>query len=115
VVIHLASDLDGSLPLICATVDARDRVWGSECFGGTPTEIGARAFMRIDFENKSITRPKRITPTKFMEKSAQQLLLQGAELGYGWDFALEQTTGRFSASLTNLHGAFLLFGSCTLF
>jgi hypothetical protein len=50
-----------------------------------------------------------------MEKSAQQLLLQGAELGYGWDFALEQTTGRFSASLTNLHGAFLLFGSCTLF
>lgn len=109
----LANDFDGSLPLICATVDARDCVWGSECFGGTPTEIGAPAFMRIDFENKSITGPQRSTPIRLLEKSEQQLLLQGAELGYGWVFALEQNTGRFSASLTNLHGAFLLFGSCT--
>jgi hypothetical protein len=47
-----------------------------------------------------------------MEKSENQLLMQGSELGFGWTFAIDQTNGYFSASLTNIDGTFLLFGSC---
>jgi hypothetical protein len=109
----LAADFDGSKRLICATVEARDCVSGNECFRGLPDEVGAPAFVRIDFERKSIVGPHRTTPILFMEKSDKQLLLQGTELGYAWVLALDPATGRFSASLTNTDGAFVLFGSCT--
>lgn len=108
-----ASDFDGSKRLICATVDARDCVLQETCIGGPPYEIGAPAFLRIDFERKAILGPQRTTPILFMEKSEQQVLLQGSEIGYAWALALDQASGRFAASLTNLDGTFVLFGSCT--
>jgi len=108
-----ASDFDGSKRLICATVEARDCVSGGECFRGLPDEVGAPAFVRIDFEKKSLFGPHRTAPIRSMEKDERQLLLQGVELGYVWVIALDQESGRFSASLTNREGAFVLFGSCT--
>ncbi len=53
------------------------------------------------------------TPILFMDKGERQLLLQGTELGYAWALALNRTSGRFSAPLTDRDGAFVLFGSCT--
>lgn len=108
-----AADFDGSKALICATVEARDCVLGSTCYAGHAREIGAPGFVRIDFAGKSIKGPERTTPIALMEKSENQLLLQGTELGYGWAFAINQTNGDFSAALTNIDGTFLLFGSCT--
>lgn len=108
-----AGDFDGSKRLICATVEARDCVPGEECFRGLPQDVGAPSFVHIDFENKSLIGPHRTTPILYLEKGERQLLLQGTELGYAWVFALDQTNGRFSASLTNHDGAFVLFGSCT--
>jgi hypothetical protein len=108
-----AADFDGSKRLICATVEARDCVPGEACLRGLPDEVGAPAFVRIDFEKKFLVGPHRTTPILFMEKGEKQLLLQGTELGYAWVLALDQTNGRFSASLTDLGGAFVLFGACT--
>lgn len=108
-----ASDFDGSKPLICATVEARDCVLGTACYAGEAREIGAPSFMRIDFSKKTITGPERTTPIVAMENSENQLLMQGAELGFGWTFAINQANGYFSASMTNVDGTFLLFGSCT--
>jgi hypothetical protein len=107
-----AGDFDGSRPLICAVAEARDCVSGVDCFGGLPGEFGAPAFIRIDFARKAIVGPKRTTPIVHQEKTPQQLLLQGTELGYAWALAIEQPSGRFSASLTNHDGAFVLFGAC---
>lgn len=108
-----AADFDGSKRLICATVEARDCVAGDECFRGLPDEVGAPNFVRIDFEKKSVFGPHRTTPIRFIEKDEHQLLLQGAELGFVWVIALDRESGRFSASLTNREGAFVLFGACT--
>jgi hypothetical protein len=110
----IASDFDGSNPLICATVEARDCVLSLGCYAGEAKEIGAPAFMRIDFAKKTITGTERTTPIVTMEKNESQLLMQGMEMGYGWAFAINQTDGSFSASLTDINGSFLLFGSCTL-
>ena len=107
-----ADDFDGSRQLICATVEARDCIFGEACFHGSSYEIGAPAFLQIDFAQKSIIGPQRTTPILFMEKGDGQLLLQGTELGYGWSLALDQASGRFTASLTNIEGVFVLFGSC---
>ncbi|MFC1720260.1 hypothetical protein ACFL00_03870 [Pseudomonadota bacterium] len=110
----LASDFDGSKPLICATVEARDCVLTRRCFTGEAREVGAPEFMRIDFAKKTITGTERTTAIAALEKSENQLLMQGAELGFGWTLAIDQTNGYFSGSITNLEGTFLLFGSCTL-
>lgn len=108
-----AADFDGSRRLLCATAEARDCVSGESCFGGLPDDVGAPVFLQIDFEKKAIAGPKRTTPIRLMEQDERQLLLQGTELGYAWVFALDRTSGKFSASLTDLEGAFVLFGSCT--
>ena len=108
-----AADFDGSKRLICAPVEAMDCVAGAECIKGNPDDIGAPAFMRIDFAGKAIAGPGRTTPIKHMETAASQVLLQGTEVGYAWALALDRSSGKFSATLTNREGTFVLFGSCT--
>jgi len=109
----LAADFDGTKPLICATVDARDCVRGQDCFRGLAEAIGAPQFFRVDFAQKSIQGPNRTTPITVMEITEGQVLLQGKELGFAWVVALDQSSGRFSGTLTNAGGAFVLFGNCT--
>ena len=107
-----AGDFDGSKPLICATVDAMDCVSGEDCTKGRPGDLGPPAFLRIDFAKKTIGGPKRTTPIVSMDTTEEQVLLQGNEQGYGWTFALDQEGGKFSATLVNRDGVFVLFGSC---
>ncbi|MCW8926100.1 MAG: hypothetical protein OQJ84_07580 [Xanthomonadales bacterium] len=108
-----AGDYDGSQPLICATVEARDCVLRDTCFSGNPGELGAPAFIRIDFKKKLLKGEEITSPILNMASQENQLILQGTELDFGWTFSLEQASGKFAASLTNAEGAFLLYGSCT--
>jgi len=108
-----AADFDGSNPLICATVDAMDCVSGQDCATGRPGEMGAPAFLRIDFAKKTIGGTKRTSSIVSMEISENQILFQGKELDYGWTLALDQENGKFAATLANRDGVFVLFGSCT--
>lgn len=108
-----AGDFDGSKLLICAPVEAISCAPGEACTKGRPDDIGAPAFMRIDFAKKAIIGPKRTSPILFMEKNETQLLLQGTELGYAWTLALDQEGGSMAATLVGRDGAFVLFGSCT--
>lgn len=109
----VASDFDGSKLLICATVEAMDCASGEDCTKGRPDDIGAPAFLRIDFAKKSIGGPKRSTQILFIEKSEGQILLQGTELGHAWTLALDQMNGKMAVTLVDREGAFVLFGSCT--
>jgi hypothetical protein len=109
----LAADFDGSRALICANLNASDCGPGQACVRTRPDDIGAPVFMRIDFENKSIVGPKRTTPIASLDKSGNQLLLQGTELGYAWSVALDTGSGRLAATLVDREGVFVLFGACT--
>jgi hypothetical protein len=109
----LAGDFDGSRLMICATVEALDCVSGEECEKGRPEDIGAPTFLRIDISNKSVIGPKQASPIVFMERTEDQLLLQGKERGFGWTMSLDQATGKLVTTLVNQHGAYVLFGSCT--
>ena len=109
----VAADFDGSKTILCAPVEAMDCTPGAVCQRGTPDDIGAPQFIRIDFGKKMVIGPKRSTPIASIEKDEAQVLLQGSELGYGWSIAVDQQSGRMSATLTDHEGAFVLFGSCT--
>jgi len=108
-----AADFDGSKTIICAPIEAMDCSPGVVCSKGTPNDIGAPAFLRIDFGKKVVIGPKRNTPIVAVEKDETQVLLQGFELGYAWSIAVNQQDGEMSATLTNHEGAFVLFGPCT--
>lgn len=109
----LAADFDGSKPLICAPVSAIDCMRGDECLSGLPEDIGAPAFMRLDFARKTITGPKSVSPILLQEKTAEQLLLQGREGPFGWTMSLDLASGDMSLSLMSNKAAYVLFGSCT--
>jgi hypothetical protein len=110
----MAGDFDGSRVLICAPVQAFDCAAGEDCGKGLPEEIGAPAFMRIDVANKAVIGPKRTSSILWTDKSDTQLLLQGTEFGYGWVIAIDQETGRMTATLANHENVFVLFGACTV-
>jgi hypothetical protein len=109
-----AGDFDGSRILICAPVQAFDCAAGEDCGKGLPEEIGAPAFMRIDVANKAVIGPKRTSPILWTDESDTQLVLQGNELGYGWVIAVDQESGKMTATLANREGAVVLFGACTV-
>lgn len=108
----LAGDFDGSKPLICAPVVVMDCVIDEGCTKGTPDEMGAPAFMRIDFGKKLVIGEKRVTPIMFMDKNENQVLLQGIELGFGWTLVVTPE-GRFATTMVDHSGVFLMSGSCT--
>jgi hypothetical protein len=90
-----------------------DCVPGQDCTKGRAGDLGAPAFLRIDFTKKTIGGTKRTTPILSMDTSGKQILFQGKELEYGWTLALDQENGDFSTTMVNRDGAFVLFGSCT--
>jgi hypothetical protein len=109
-----AGDFDGSKLLICAPAEAMDCAAGEACERSTPDQVGAPAFIRVDVGKKAVIGPKRTSTIQFVEKTDDQLLLLGTELGYGWTLVLDQETGKMSLTLVNRDGAFVLFGACTV-
>lgn len=109
----IAGDFDGTKPLICAPVEAMECHAGEGCEKGIPDDVGAPAFMRIDFAKKVIVGPKRTSPIRAMEKDENQILLQGTELGLAWSMALSTATGKVVSTFSSRDGAFVLFGACT--
>lgn len=109
----LASDYDGSKPLLCANLEAAYCSAGQPCMGGRADDIGAPTFFRIDFANSSIVGPNRKTPISNLEKSGGQLLLQGTELDHAWNLALDTLRGSIAGTITDREAVVVLFGSCT--
>ena len=109
-----AAEFDGSKRLICANLEAADCGPGQNCSRGRPDEIGAPAFIRIDFTEKVIVGPNRRTPIVGIESTANQMLLQGTELGYAWSIALDTISGKLAATLVDREGVIVLFGACTV-
>jgi hypothetical protein len=108
-----AGDFDGSKVLICAPVEVSDCAPGEICRKGAPADVGVPAFIRIDIAKMIVIGPKRTTPIVSIEKSQQQILLQGTELGFAWTLALDQDSGEMSGSFVNREDVYVLFGSCT--
>ena len=108
-----AADFDGSRPLICATISAADCVRGDECLAGLPEDVGAPAFMRLDFAKKTVLGPKNASPILLQEKSDRQLLLQGREGSFAWTIAIESDSGNMAVTLVSRSNAYVLFGNCT--
>jgi len=109
----VATDFDGSKELICAPVTAMDCAAGLACVTGTPAEMGAPSFIRVDAGKKRVQGTTRILTAQRVEGTPVQLLLQGFDEEQAWALAIDAASGRMYATLTGRDGAIVLSGACT--
>lgn len=107
------ADFDGSKSLLCATIDAHVCDPGVTCNRTLPADIGAPGFLSLDFAKKVIVGPARTTPMHIASKDANQVILDGTEMGFGWTMALDSTDGSMTLMIVNSDTAMVLFGNCT--
>jgi hypothetical protein len=105
--------VDGTAPLLCASIEALDCDPGDGCERGIPEEMGAPDFLRIDFTKKEIVGPARTTAIRSMEKGDEQIVLQGFEIGMGWTLALDRASGKMRIAFAGRDSTFIVFGACT--
>lgn len=105
--------IDGTKPLLCASIEALDCDPGVACERGIPEIMGAPQFLRVDFAKNEIAGPKRTTKIRSMEKDDDQIVLQGYEIGLGWTLAIDRATGNARISFAGWDSAFIIFGACT--
>lgn len=111
-----ADVIDGTKPLLCASIEALDCDPGMGCDRGIPEIMGAPQFLNINFAKNEIAGPFRSNKIRFMEKSEDQIVLQGYEIdlgGMGWTLALDRFTGNMKITLASWDATFIVFGACT--
>ncbi|MFM0716986.1 hypothetical protein PQQ53_10240 [Paraburkholderia strydomiana] len=109
-----AAGFDGSKPLLCATIDAHACDPGIACTRSLPDDIGAPRFLSLDFDKKVITGPARTTPMHVASKDANQIIMDGTEMGFGWTLVVDSTDGSMTLTIVNSQDAMVLFGNCTV-
>lgn len=109
--------IDGTKPLLCATIEALDCDPGLPCERGIPEIMGAPQFLRIDFAKNEIAGPQRASKIRSMDKDDDQIVLQGygQELGMGWTVALDRSKGSMRIILASNDATFIIFGACTTY
>ena len=114
----VAGDFDGSKPLICAVIEVFECVPGGECQLGGAESINIPQFLKINFEEKTISStpeagPVRTTKIQNMERADGKLILQGVQNGRAWSMVINETTGKVTLSASDELAGFVIFGACT--
>jgi hypothetical protein len=116
----MAGRYDGSVPLICAAIEAIECDVGVECQRGTAESIDFPQFVKIDFQEKTLSTldegdRRRTTPIKNLERMNGSLIMQGVEGSRAWNLLITQATGKMSATVADDQVGFVIFGACTPF
>jgi hypothetical protein len=107
--------IDGTKPLLCATIEALDCDPGVPCERGISEIMGAPQFLSIDFAKNEIAGPLKASKIRAMDKDDDQIVLQGygPEIGMGWTVALDRLKGIMRITLVSNDATFIIFGACT--
>ncbi|MEM5295018.1 hypothetical protein VSR82_11800 [Burkholderia sp. JPY481] len=108
-----AADFDGSKRLMCATIDAHACDPGIACTRALPADLGLPKFLTLDFDKRAVVGPAHTTPMLSVTKEADQIVMLGNEMGFGWTLAVDSTDGEMTLMIANRNDAFVLFGNCT--
>lgn len=102
-------------PLSCVLAEAAECDELAECSDVTLEQIELPGAWRIDFAAKQLvsTDGQRTSPIHAVEALEAVVVLQGHQNGRGWTLVLERATGRLSATIATVEGAFILAGGCS--
>jgi hypothetical protein len=113
-----AAGIDGTTPLICASIEAFDCAAGGDCLKGTAESVDVPQFIRLDFQEKvaRATRPDGEERTSKIESTTEDegaLILQGVQGGLGWSMAIAKEGGKMALTAAGEQVGFVIFGACT--
>jgi hypothetical protein len=110
-----AEGLDASQPLRCALAEAAECDEMAECADVTLEQIELPGEWRVDFAAKQLVSidGQRTSPIHAVDALDAVVVLQGHQGGRGWTMVLERATGRLSATIATVEGAFILAGGCS--
>lgn len=113
-----AEPVDGSKPLLCATIDTIECVAQADCQYGTSDSLGFPQFLEIDTQGKRITadRPdgtRLDTTITTVSEFDDRLVFQGVENSMGWSVSINRANGRMTVAIAGKQIAFMVFGACT--
>ncbi len=118
----MAADFDGSSGLICASNKVIQCLRNEGCKTVPAEDVGAPAFMKLDFKKKELTVPESDRPASSIENRQTvdgKLIVQGIEDGsddnvdgVGWSMAINQETGKMVATASGDEVGFVIFGAC---
>ncbi len=119
--------VDGSEPVICASVTIVECVPDGSCQRVSAEDAGIPRFLRIDFAGQQITRTRPngddvSSQIKRSETVDGRLILQGAEDGFegvsdgiGWSLSIDEENGKMVLTGSGNEVAFVIFGACTVY
>lgn len=110
-----AQDIDGAKPLRCALANAAECDDAAGCEGVDVELLDLPETIDVDFAAKHLISPEtnRTSPITALETLGQVLVLQGHQNQRGWTMVIERATGRFSAAVADVDGAFVISGGCS--
>lgn len=113
----LASDFDGSKPLLCAATVSHDCGTYGPCVDGPPRAVGAPEFFRVDVAGKRITvvggsDGERTSEINNVHQRDGRLALQGYENGYAWAMEIMGDDGGMVVTGAGDGVGFVIHGSC---
>ncbi len=107
---------DGSVPLLCAPIQAIECGVGDDCHRGTADSVNIPQFLKIDFEEKIIMaadESEKKAIIKSLEHIDGKMIMQGTQNGRGWTMVISEESGKMSATISNDQVGFVLFDVCT--
>lgn len=114
-----AESYDGSVPLICASIDTVQCDADGQCVSGTAAHVNLPQFFRVNFQEE-IVRARRADGSERSSKierlrhDAGHMILQGAEDGLGWSVLIDEVSGQMTITASGDGEAFVVFGACTV-
>ncbi len=113
-----AAEFDGSVPVLCSTIDAIECLPGGDCARGGAESINAPQFMKVEFAENQIRTTReggtsQITQIKSLEHLDGLLILQVIEGTLGWTMTIAEATGKMTVTATGDQVGFIVFGACT--
>ncbi len=118
-------NFDGSNSLLCVSIEINECLPGEGCSLVTATSVDAPQFIKVDFENNTLTGDRTAGQEKKsaierMETVDGKLMLQGAEDGIeairdgiGWTLSITQSNGKMVLTGSGENVGFVIFGACT--
>ena len=113
-----ATGFDGSVNLICSSIDTVQCDADGFCVNGRAQDINMPQFFRLNFQENVIRRKtgegtERSSKIDALRHSSGEMILQGVEEGMGWTMLIDEASGRMTITASTDDTAFIVFGACT--
>jgi hypothetical protein len=111
-----AEDYDGSKPMSCAAIQGHDCLPTQKSCNELKPEAGKELNLLFDVTKKTVRTPYRydLLPIQSTGNNRKSLIMQGTSLEYAWSATIHRTTGRFTLTIADREGAYVIFGQCSV-